>query len=70
MVTRPQVTQILIDCVDRHRHIVSAYVTAGDVVHRVGYLPAEGWFCTCKSFRRCRHVKTIRDMTPPMEAPK
>lgn len=29
-------------------------------VHTVGWLPGEGWFCTC-AVARCGHVRTVAD---------
>lgn len=55
------------------RHVVIQHRTFDAVVHtndnhthRIGHLPAEGWFCqTCG--KRCRQIAAVRAVVPPME---
>jgi hypothetical protein len=56
------------------RHVVLAHRVVDAIVtddrghhHRIGHLPAEGWFCqTCG--KRCRLIAAVRDVVVPMEA--
>ncbi|MPZ74007.1 MAG: hypothetical protein GEU74_12390 [Nitriliruptorales bacterium] len=58
---------ITIDVVDPTRRIVQAFITDGDITHRLGHLPGESWFCTTCRNKRCPHIATIRNLVTPME---
>lgn len=61
-------TYIVIDLVDPARRVVSAFVTPeGGKRHRLGYLPSEGWFCTCPKGKSCRQIDHVRKLVPQME---
>ncbi|HTF53663.1 MAG TPA: hypothetical protein VK735_39975 [Pseudonocardia sp.] len=58
----------------RRDRFVSAFVVTPDgTQHRIGYLASEGWFCCaeeCPGGKRCKQIKTIQKIVPPMEPPK
>lgn len=59
--------KIIIDMVDRRKRAVAATVWTDRAKHRLGYLPAEGWFCTCTRGKRCKQIESVRALVPPME---
>lgn len=47
------------------RGVVAAWVeTTGGIVHRVGHLPWQSWFCTCKRGKRCAQIKAVQALVP------
>lgn len=47
------------------RGVVSAWVeTSTGTVHKVGHLPWQGWFCTCKRGKRCSQIGAVKALVP------
>lgn len=62
--------QVVIDWVDRAKRGVAANVTTTQGTrHRLGHLPAEGWFCTCPKGKRCPQIEHVKQLVPEMEKP-
>jgi hypothetical protein len=66
--TSPAPVRIVIRHVVVAHHVIDALVVdAEGIRHRVGHLPAEGWFCGCPAGKRCEHIAAVAGLVPPMD---
>lgn len=44
-------------------HSIVATCTGDTGLWRLGWNGADGWWCSCPSYRRCSHLKALRAVT-------
>lgn len=49
------------------RRVVDIDVIHRGTVHRIGWLPSQGWFCGCQRARRCPHIDLVRPLVPALD---
>lgn len=60
--------KVIIDWVARlERGVAATVTTTAGTTHRLGHLPSQGWFCTCRKGKRCPQIEHVQRLVPPME---
>ena len=57
-------TAVLISHVNITNGVVCPATPANGTIHKVGHLPSEGWFCTCRAGKWCPQVKHVKALVP------